>query len=179
MKRFNLSTSIIKFIKSGLGESDEELLSPAKIVGIVVALGLISLIAQGYSSEKVEEPKNTPNFSIDTFIPEGESLVPIQVSNYESLDQVIGQFGVVDLLSTPLHPGEKAKRVAFAVKLIRAPKSPRHFSVLIPAEKAHKLAGYHGQFTVVVRNPKLIGTQFVKQKKKQPKRRVVFDTESL
>ncbi len=178
MKRLIDSSTITK-LKVDLFETKEGQFWPTPTVVIVIAaIGVFAAILQFRSSSPPPTKLSAPQ-SLDTFIPKGESLVPIQVANYESLDQVIGQYGVVDLLSTPLTPHEKAKRVAYAVKLIRSPRSPRHFSVLIPADEAHRLAGYDGEFTVVVRNPKSIGTKFVKEKAKSQKRRIVYETESL
>lgn len=172
-------SSIITKLKVDLFETKEGQFWPNSTVLVVItAIGILAAFLQFRTSSGPAKPSAAPQ-SLDTFIPEGESLVPIQVANYESLDQVIGQYGVVDLLSTPLSPHEKAKRVAYAVKLIRSPQSPRHFSVLIPADEAHRLAGFEGEFTVVVRNPKSIGTKFVKEKAKSRKRRIVYETESL
>ncbi len=178
MKNFINTTNITK-LKNKLFETKEGSFWPNSLtLAFGLGLGLFALLTQFHETKDRPLTERAP-IHLDTYIPKGESLVPIQVSNYESLDQIIGQYGVVDLLSTPLTPTEKAKRVAYAVKLIRSAKSPRHFSVLIPAEEAPKLAGYSGEFTVVVRNPKLIGTKFVKENTKPQKRRVVFETEKL
>jgi hypothetical protein len=177
MKKYSPITNTIKsLIKKYLFHESDSLFDKKMLV-LVLTLGVAAALIQFQKSEEAPVVYQEP-VSIDTFIPEGQSLVPIQVANFESLDQIIGQYGVVDLLSTPLIPGEKGKRVAYGVKLIRSPKNPRHFSVLIPADKAPQLVGYQGPFTVVVRNPKLVGTQFVKKKAK-PRRPVVYETEIL
>jgi hypothetical protein len=46
------------------------------------------------SSEKT--PDAAP-VAFDTHIPKGFVLIPIEVQNYESLDSILGRFGVVDL----------------------------------------------------------------------------------
>jgi hypothetical protein len=178
MKRLINATNITKFKKHFTVASDKTLWPTQGGVVVILLLGLGAALLQRPQAAPQETSSETVS-SLDIFIPEGESLVPIQVANYESLDQVIGQFGVVDLLSTPLSPTEKAQRVAYAVKLIRSPESPRHFSVLIPADQAHRLAGHHGEFTVVVRNPKLVGTKIVKEKRGSQTRRIIYETENL
>ncbi len=177
MKKFNLDIVISKLKAWVVSDNPQSVIPVKHGVFLVIAIGLTAAMVQ-FQKEPLPESPPSPE-SLDTYIPEGQSLVPIQVSNYESLDQVIGQYGVVDLLSTPLSPAEKSRRVAYAVKLIRSPKSPRHFSVLIPADKAYKLAGYHGEFTVVVRNPKLVGTKIVNKGRRKPTRPILYETESL
>lgn len=177
MEKLKLNTVISKF-KTNFINSDPQAVFPVKGSLIVVfILGATAFLSQ-YSTSADEPRPTQETFRLDTVIPEDESLVPIRVANYESLDQLIGQYGVVDLLSTPLNPGEKAKRVAYAVKLVRSAKSARHFSVLVPADQAHKLAGFHGEFTVIVRNPKLLGTKLVNKPKTKPRRAIVFETEA-
>ncbi len=177
MNDFSPSTSITKLINRVFDLKKGEVLPSGWGLLFILLLGLGAGLVQFHQpGESAEVPEKLKN--IDIFIPDGESLVPIQVANYESLDQIIGQYGVVDLYTTPLNPLEKGRKVAFAVKLVRAPQSPRHFSVLLPADEAHRLVGYHGEFTVVVRNPKIVGTKFVNNKPQTRKRRVVFETEA-
>ena len=144
---------------------------------LIVILGLTALLAQwGPHKEKTSENvKDT--LSADTFIPKGFTLVPIEVANYESLDSIIGQFGVVDLFTTPLNPQEKSQRIAYSVKILRAPRNPSHFAVLMPQSKAHKIAGHIGQLTVTVRNPKETGTKFVQERRRKKQRQVFYDLE--
>ena len=174
MEKLKIDTILLKFKKTiEIDQWGQLKFSKILTLGLII----IGLTAYGVQFRKndskvisVEAP-----LIMDTFIPEGMSLVPIKVSNYESLDQIIGQFGVVDLLTTPLSAEKKPRRVAYAVKIIRAPRNPSHFSVLVPSDKVHKLVGYHGEFTVSVRNPKLLGTKFVKEKNKSPKGRIYYD----
>ena len=113
----------------------------------------------------------------DTYIPKGYTLIPIEVSNYESLDSIIGQFGVVDLFTTPLNPEDKARRIAYSVKILRAPQNPSHFAILTPQAEASKIASHNGAFIVTVKNPKEDGIQFVKEKPVERRRQVYYDLE--
>jgi len=177
MRKFNLTTISTKFKEMVLNDSSDTTLQIKTWVVAIIILGSTAFLIQFHSSDELKEVINDPIKSIDTLIPRGQSLVPIRVSNYESLDQLIGQFGVVDLYTNPLNPNQKSRKVVSAVKLIRAPQSPNHFSVLLPANKSHKLIGHHGEFTVVVRNPELLGTKFVNKKSKPAKRRVLYEME--
>lgn len=178
MKKLNHTTIVTKFREKILGDKDISPQSQKIIATTVLALGLTAFLYQ-FNQKRPEISPANENSSIDTLIPTDQGLVTIQVANYESLDQIIGQYGVVDLYSTPLVPGEKARLVAKQVRLIRTHKSRRHFSVLLPTKDVGLLAGHPGEFTVSIRNPKQFGTKIVKRKGKPAKRRIQFETESL
>ncbi|MCJ8276750.1 MAG: hypothetical protein HRT44_01755 [Bdellovibrionales bacterium] len=161
---------------TSLKEGDEE--NPYKLWGtVIVILGLTAAMVQWnkYNPQETKVVEDTT--SADTYIPKRHTLVPIEVANYESLDSIIGQFGVVDLFSTPLNPQEKSKRIAFSVKILRAPRNPSHFAVLMPEAEAHIIAGHIGPITVTVRNPKESGTKIVHEKRRKKKRRISYDFE--
>lgn len=111
---------------------------------------------------------------IDLLIPEGQTLVPIEIANYETLDSLLGPYGVVDLFySDPLRP-EVSRKIASMVKILRAPKNPSHFAVLVPARLAHQILQYKGPFVAALQNPKFqTGTQF--EKKKQRRSRIIYE----
>lgn len=114
------------------------------------------------------------NDGIDILIPEGQSLVPIEVANYETLDSLLGPYGVVDLFfMDPLKP-ETGKKIASMVKILRAPKNPSHFAVLVPALQAHHILQFKGPFVVSVQNPKYqTGTHI--EKKPSKRSRIVYE----
>ena len=111
---------------------------------------------------------------IDLLIPAGQSLVPIEVANYETLDSLLGSFGVVDLFFVdPMNP-ETGKKIDSMVKILRAPKNPSHFAVLVPAQQAQKILQFKGPFVVSVQNPKhQTGMQFEKGTKQHS--RIVYE----
>ena len=177
MKKLNPTIIVTKF-----SEIIEKIQSSEKglqgLIAAALVLGLTAFLSQWDSRpDKVET--TTFKQSMDTYIPEDKSLVTIEVANYESLDQIIGQYGVVDLYSVPLAPGERAKLVIRKVKLVRTARSPRHFNVLLAENDAGILAGFPGTFTVSIRNPKLVGTKIVKEKAKARRRRISFESEIL
>ncbi len=134
-------------------------------VGVCVAAGLIALIWDLRTSNhaSASEVKRQPE-SIDdaaTFIPDGFVLVPIEVANYESLDSIIGAFGVVDLFVGSDNPRVRPRKVAERVKILRAPLNPSHFAVLVPDSESQNIVAYSGALTVVVQNPNKAGPAFV------------------
>ncbi len=88
--------------------------------------------------------------SADTMIPAGFVLVPIEVQNFDSLDSILGQFGIVDLYQSPLKPGGKPFRVASRIKILRAPLNPSHFAVLVKEADSPSLLVSTAPFTVIV-----------------------------
>lgn len=177
MKKLNLSTIGIKFKDIQPLFNLDNPKSWKIWFTLALALGLISFLMQKRPDEHTPAQAEVSVGNLDTYIPENQSIVPIQVANYESLDQVIGQFGVVDLYTIPMSDKEKSQKIAHAVKLVRSPKSPRHFNVLLPADEAYRIAGHSGEFNVTVRNPKLVGTKIVKEKTKAKRRRVFYQSE--
>ena len=126
----------------------------------VLAAGLISLLFD----RKDETPSRVIAESADTastLIPAGFVLVPIEVSNYESLDSILGKFGVVDLYRASSDSKSKPVKVAERVKILRAPLNPSHFAVLVPDSESARLVADAGAYTVVVQNPNRSGTRFV------------------
>ncbi|MCB0378545.1 MAG: hypothetical protein KDD33_08640 [Bdellovibrionales bacterium] len=141
---------------------------------IFAALGLLAWQNPSSTNSTRKHLDVGEPFTADTYIPKGHTLIPIEVANYESLDSIIGTHGVVDLFAAALSPNDKSKRIAFAVKILRAPRNPSHFAVLVPHAKADMILRYPGPFMVTVRNPKSIGTQFVNKKAERPQR-VTYD----
>lgn len=105
--------------------------------------------------------------SIDTLIPDGFTLVPIEVQNVDSLDSILGPKGVVNLLAPPRREGAKTRLVARRVPILRAPLNPSHFAVLVPESISRSITQEPGPFWVVIQNPNQQGMSFEKNLKKQ------------
>jgi hypothetical protein len=114
--------------------------------------------------------------AVDTLIPKGFVLVPIEVQNYESLDSILGRFGIVDLFQAGSESGPSRRLVARNVRILRAPQNPSHFAVLIREQDVSRVLQLGGLFTVIVKRPRNNGTEFVNTEK--PKRRkIVYEGE--
>jgi len=111
------------------------------------------------ASADVHEPE--PVESAATYIPAGFVLVPIEVANYESLDSILGKFGVVDLYIPPQEPNKRARKIAEHIRILRAPLNPSQFAVLAREEDSPRIVSHDGPFLVVVKNPNRSGTGIV------------------
>lgn len=131
----------------------------------LIAIGLAGVLALLWD---ISRPAPDPSVQLEspetasTFIPAGFVLVPIEVANYESLDSILGKFGVVDLYKPSIDGRGRPLKVAERVKILRAPLNPSHFAVLVPDSESSRLVSEPGAFTVVVQNPNRDGTRFVK-----------------
>ncbi|MDG0815457.1 hypothetical protein [Bdellovibrio svalbardensis] len=129
-------------------------------------LGVISMMMSLQKKEENPAPQapDVPN-SVDTFIPRGFVLVPIELANAESLSSLVGDLGgVVDLYL----PGAEKKRnvkVAARIKLLRAPLNPNQYAVLIKESDSSRLLSVTGPFIAVVQNPDSKGTEIAESKK--------------
>jgi hypothetical protein len=111
--------------------------------------------------------------SVDTYIPKGFVLIPIELSNYEALDSVLGRFAYVDLFSSG-GPARPARLVARHVRLLRAPQNPSRFAVLVPETESAKILSGNDAFSAVLKPPGAGGTEFVNQTPKT-KRKIVYE----
>lgn len=135
-------------------------------VGVLTTFGGASPAMQG------EKAAGSATEGVDTFIPKGFVLVPIEVVNYEALDSILGKFGIVDLL-TPQESGG-ARPVARNVRILRAPRNPSHFAVLIKESDTQSILRYGSSFHVLIKRPGArAGTEFV-QESQTRKRKIVY-----
>jgi len=127
---------------------------------ILVFPGLLALAHEVATPRAAESlPSSTEGSSVDTFIPAGFVLVPIDVINFEALDSVLGQYGIVDLFAVT-GPEERSRSlVASRIRILRAPKNPNHFAVLASSDEAANLVRHTGGFFVVLQNPNGSGTK--------------------
>jgi hypothetical protein len=103
-----------------------------------------------------------------TFIPDGYVLVPIEVANFESLDSILGKFGVVDLYAPSDDPKRQTIKIAERVRILRAPLNPSHFAVLIPETDSQRIVMHPGPLLVVVQPQSVSGTKIVYPERKKP-----------
>ncbi len=145
-------------------------------VGIIAAALVVAIIwdlkmTASVGANRKPDPESVE--SAATYIPAGFVLVPIEVANFESLDSILGQFGVVDLFVGSEDPRVKPHKLAERVKILRAPLNPNHFAVLVPDSESQKIVAYSGALTVVVQNPKSLGPSLVIPEEQTPRARLV------
>lgn len=132
---------------------------------LVVTAAILAWISSG--SDKDQKSESAPQ-DVTTFIPDGFQLIPIEVANYEALDSVLGQFGVIDLYTTSENDAS-SRPLARAVKVLRAPLNPNQFAVLVPEGMVSAVVKSGPLYKVVIRNPKASGTRIEKQQARQAK----------
>lgn len=98
---------------------------------------------------------------VDSYIPRGYVLVPIEVQNREALESVFGEKGIVDLFTTN---GARGRKLAKHVRMIRAPLNPTQFAVLVPEDQSADLVRYNGAFFVMLQNPNRKGTEVLSER---------------
>lgn len=124
-----------------------------------LALGLVALLLTLLAPADTTKPEAAAAsaaeeaFDVDTFIPAGHLLIPLQLSNAESLASLSGPFSLVDLYATREN-GRKSFKVASAVKLLRAPLNPQQFAVLVREDESAPLVTMEGPFFAALKNPK-------------------------
>lgn len=89
--------------------------------------------------------------SIDTYIPKGFVLIPIDLVNRESIISIIDQTSLVDLYYQKRNQSKSIK-IASRVKLIRAPLNPNQLAVLISENESHQILAYEGPYFAVIQN---------------------------
>ena len=101
---------------------------------------------------KKPTPDSVNTAHLDTYIPPGYVLLPVELSNGAYLDGLLEQKGIVDLYTGD--PNNKGtQKAATAVKIIRSPKNPDYFAVLVPDDKAGILIQRAKAFHAVIQNP--------------------------
>lgn len=133
-----------------------------------VVLGLISFVVSLKPKDNLPAKDNflpEPK-SVDTFIPRGFVLVPLEISNAESLASLVGDLGgVVDLYLASTEGRKGGLKVGSKLKLLRAPLNPQQYAVLVPDSESNKLLSYPGPFIAVVQNPEEKGMALTSSKK--------------
>lgn len=124
------------------------------------------LYSRPTQSPLVLEPGRLPG--VDTFIPNGMVLVPIEIQNVDAIDAIVQENAIIDLyVSNPNHGG--SRRLAQNIGLYRAPLNPRQFAVLVPDASAPKIVTHNGPFFAVVLNPNSVGKRRPKEGKTSKK----------
>lgn len=135
-----------------------------------LALGMVVLLLEVLSPDRGISPESetvTENVDVDTMIPAGHLLIPLELSNSESLASLSGAFSVVDLYAAS-ERGKKGFKLASGVKLVRAPLNPEQFAVLVREEDSGKIVGHEGPFFAALKNPKEPTIKETQRKVSQP-----------
>lgn len=119
------------------------------------ALGALSLVLS-HKEQPAEMPTITEKniTSPDTFIPRGYVLIPLELTNAESLNSLVGDIGgVVDLYLANTEHQKGGLKVGSKLRLLRAPLNPQQYAVLVKENDSPRLLSHAGPFIAVVQNP--------------------------
>lgn len=120
------------------------------------AAGLsILLIAAVVSMKRSEvDPTTNPEKaqvgSMLDQLPDGYMIAPIEPTNIDSLDSIFESHGYADLYRTTSE-GSKGRRIARGLALIRAPRNPRQFAVIVSEAEIDVLGQLNEPVMVVLR----------------------------
>lgn len=115
-------------------------------IGLLVLIVVNMLINVRNEKKDIEAP-----LQADTVIPKGQVLLPINLSNIESIKGLITQFGVIDLYVSS-STQTASKKLASRIKILKAPLNENEFAVLVSEELADKIMKSNGIFTGVIQN---------------------------
>jgi hypothetical protein len=122
-----------------------------------IIMGVVAFLS---SLSNGEIPKEEPQAidSVDTMIPKGHILIPLELENLEQISSLIGSSGVVDLYTAG--PEVKRRRlVASRIKIVQAPFNSQVYAALIREFEADAIQNYLGPFRAAVHNPKQQGSR--------------------
>lgn len=133
--------------------------------GIFVALGLITFVIS-LESDKAEIIQ-TIQPELDELIPAGHVLLPIDLVNREALAAIMGTTAVVDLLTVSPTTMNPQTKIASRVKIIRSPKSPDFFALLVEESASSQIMNKPGPYFALIQNKKQVKSNFYKDKKQE------------
>ncbi|MBC7752641.1 MAG: hypothetical protein H7Z71_00275 [Moraxellaceae bacterium] len=119
---------------------------------LVIAFTILITVAvvSAYTRDSKENPISRP-IEVDTIIPKGYVLVPLELENREAISSVIQNFGIIDLFcGNP--DGGRSRKIASRIKLIRAPYNPNQFAALVKEQLSERIMKESGQFYAVIQN---------------------------
>jgi hypothetical protein len=117
-----------------------------------VFFGLVVLVAVNLSlSFNTKKKDIEAPLQADTVIPKGHVLLPISLSNIESIKGLIDQFGVIDLYVAATSE-TASRKIARRIKILKAPLNENEFAVLVSEQLAEKIMNSNGIFTGVIQN---------------------------
>lgn len=156
-KRKNLHTLFVKYINY-FNKYKEKLIKASlqKQLFLAFLFSLFSLIALNNdksSKVSVKSKNTTTEWNMNTLIPEGFVLIPIQLFNAKSLNGLIGKWGWVSLYSSLI--GKNKKPIVSSIRIIRSPKNPNQFAVLSPENKSSLILEHTAPLVAVIQSTKI------------------------
>ena len=118
-------------------------------LALIVVASAVSRHSKENSTVSPKIPPSSQEAVLDS-LPDGYVIAPIEPLNGDSLDSIFGEHGYADIYR-PTGNGEKGKRIARSLALVRAPKNPRRFAVLVPDSQSEILSQLSEPVLVILR----------------------------
>ena len=139
---------------------------------MVIAVVLLALLFLLQVPGESPAPLPYVNPKVDTLIPNGYTLFPLNIENHASLEGLLGAKGVLHLISA-----STGKSVVKGLKVIRAPNNSSMITAVVRATPENLWALNNlGPFKAILENPtQWGGTNFVKRNKKR-RRKILINS---
>jgi len=140
---------------------------------IYIGFAVIFIILLGLKLTPKKTSYSPPeiNNSVDTYIPKGFVLVPIQISNEEVLNEIIGSHGFVDLYSNEgTDEKPQYEMLVKNIRLLKSPVDPSIVAVLSPESMVKPIVRVSGKFKIAIKSQSNKKTEFTKLRKKRQSR---------
>lgn len=140
------------------------------------ALVLMAIFQAAFVNDKTSQETDPALEDITTFIPKGYRLVPIPVANYKSLEQILGNYGVVDLyVRTFKNAKTHTELIGSGIRALRPKNGSESIGLLVPVEQVGLLLQREGQFYLALNNSDVTGTVFEKKSLSKQKKRLFYE----
>lgn len=132
---------------------------------IKFSLMFLGLAILSYFVSKADTPPPKPAqeemIQLDSMIPEGFVLLPLDLVNREALSSIVGATAVIDLFTVNAQTLNPSKKIAKRIKIIRTPRNPDQFALLIQENETHQILNYTGPYFAVIQNKTSSGSKLV------------------
>lgn len=141
-------------------------------LALALVLSLVPIGLSLFKSKDIDiQTSQKQPIAMDTHIPRGFVLVPIEIVNFEAVDSILGPYGLVDLYTGKTESNDSPRLVLKDARLLRAPHNPSHFAVLIRENETTSLLSRGHEFTVIVKRPSDKSTELVRS---GPSRKIIY-----
>lgn len=123
------------------------------MMGMVLVLGLSLTLSFLAGKKQIPEAAASTPMSIDTLIPPGLALVPLELANGPTLSSLFSDFAIVDLFETSEDGKKVHRKVGQRLRLIRSHSDPEKMAVLVPKGQEVKLLQFKNPLFAVLQNP--------------------------
>jgi len=128
---------------------------------LFLLIGLISYFWSANAEVPKPEPIDQEEKELDELIPEGFALLPIELINKEALSALIGETAFIDIYTLQSQTMNPNKKIASRMKLIKSPKNPDQFAIVILESKALDILKHPGPYFATIQNRKNTKSEIV------------------